>query len=703
MPEMDSNNYVAPVPGGYAVVVNGQQVGPVYPNQGQAEQAYNSAQPGSTGIPQGYHADANGNLVSDWASQQANASGGYQYSPAAGALNPYQANWGGLGVVGGTGQLGPALSAADAAAAAAFQRQRLAELEIPSMQGQQQQAWAQLLGYAPRGAVGRGGQQAQSVNAQGEQLYNTTNGPKTTAQMRAELRSAQWPNWENASEEEVRAQYARTAGGQVAAITQSAGADGENTAWGDAFRRMSAFLHARAQQQGVAVDALTQADYAEAGVDAGMSPQDAGRLAQRVYNYKANTGQFPSTLEQFRGFAEDVGASIVPQQNTLQRDIFEEQQNQFRASQAQQNQQYWAGLMSRLSGPQDYFQALAARANMPADVQAQGLMDVFRRTPAFGEVKPTKSYEDFWAESANQQQPQPTPAPATPQPAPGPATPQPAPAPVPGQPGSPNASPSWEQVVRQMTPILQQITQQRGGTDIGATITANDYTQAGIQAGLDPNTAQRLTTSVFNFKQQNGRLPSGMQEWMAQVPFATPELGRISAAMNDAIRQLLPQLGGDLNNITPQQYQQAAIQAGMDAQRAQALTTNVFAFKQRTGRLPSGTQEWGSLVPAAAPTSPPSIVQPPQQTPAPAPVNTSALPNEPQRRQVEQPQETQDWRGIMTQPNQITPSQFRRMGQTGRALQESQWRAYGVDVPSAWENMAASQPKGQANTRIRWM
>lgn len=162
---MDSNNYVAPRGDKWIVVVGGQLKGE-YNTQSEAENAYNSFTSGNQG-PSGNQGSP-GNP----------GPGGYWVDPATGywvypTVPPtYRDPATGRVWQAGHGDTGPILTQ-------------------PSTSD-------------PGPTVGSGGG-----------TYQTVNGPKTVQQMRDELRIAGYPNWQNASEQEIVNVYASTTGGAV--------------------------------------------------------------------------------------------------------------------------------------------------------------------------------------------------------------------------------------------------------------------------------------------------------------------------------------------------------------------------------------------------------------------------------------------------------------------------------------------------------
>ncbi|MDO8673052.1 MAG: hypothetical protein Q7O66_16715 [Dehalococcoidia bacterium] len=378
---------------------------------------------------------------------------------------------------------------------------------------------------------------------------------------------------------------------------------------------------------------------------------------------------------------------------------------EFDQSQQQGSQQFWANLMSQLSGPKDWLKYQIAQSQIPEGT-AQGyggdLMSVFNRTPAFGAMRadPGNSWEQVWARAmgGGQQGGQDFRA------------------------GEPSGG-GW-------TPGGQQGKQPEGGGGYGQ--------QVGGGVPLPDNTVPGAAyvgpvangTAVPNYSRGSGAGQQGQGGQAGNAPWGLPWQGQGQPLG-------LPQVPGAPQNyngvvMAPPGYQGTEIPAppGFDINTPGGLTGpptvpgggggytgaafpyyNQPATLGNPGGSPSGgggsprvgwkvpggytggqggdSGDWGRLPPqttggvdsakgtAAA-----------AQRPAVAPQGSAS-------------QDPASWGGNW-QPIQISPSEYQRMTPTQRAMLEGQFSSMAIDPGDAWARMRAAWPGGYAQTKTQW-
>lgn len=270
--------------------------------------------------------------------------------------------------------------------------------------------WSQMLGQMSTpgglnlGTLANYSAQPFTYQGQGTQVYQTVNGPRTVAQMAAELQSpaVRWDGDPNNAQAVIDA-YQRTAGGgtgQVTPISNINPGGGVGTVPqfnADQFKAnldQAATNAEIAYKQGIinhykdsdALAAATQA-FKETIDAAGLTGVFQGQqtlAAQKQFADMLGTYQGQQTLEAQKQAAEMLG--MYQGQTTLaaQKQYFDQA-----FQQQQQNQkavQDYLTLLSQLRGPADYGQYLKVQASTPQGLTslAQAAAGAGGRVPSFG-------------------------------------------------------------------------------------------------------------------------------------------------------------------------------------------------------------------------------------------------------------------------------------------------------------------------------
>lgn len=330
-------------------------------SDGQQRQVWNSNHPEEPVTLEG----------ADWGVSATNPNqiaGGTHDSPSTSVSN---VNGSGGDVGFNAGAADAATNAANAAAQQAYLRERLRQVEIPSMQQLDererqrlaieaaQQAWtqayqmSQLSGYLPTAVPGAAPGVGGTAGAPIAGTYTTKNGQKTVAQMRAELQTAGYPQAGTADEATIAQVYGQTTGGPVAPAT-APGAPGAPAGGGGLASRAQALWEATppAQRTGERAAAIWQQ------IAPGLNPQEAQRIADAGRQYYITTGQVMPDDIANQHLSQITGGRVTGQTPTLER---EREQNQTALQLLQ--------LQASLRGPQDWLTYANTLQNVPGSIK----------------------------------------------------------------------------------------------------------------------------------------------------------------------------------------------------------------------------------------------------------------------------------------------------------------------------------------------
>lgn len=595
-------------------------------------------------------------------------------------------------MVGGTSQLPAYLQGIDKDLA----RDIYNNIQLPTFQwGQQQDLWnralqaSNLSGYMPSGNMWGGMQQGASGGAPAGG-YNTKNGAKTVEQMRAEL-AAQDASWNTRSEADVLSEYGKLSGGQV---TPGGSGGGQGAGGGDPL----ASSNQASQQwyrdfQARTGRAPTKEEWAQqVSMSTGMSHDNAVKAYDYWRDWQRITGKSNPSDEEWAAGLRQVQPGLG-QTRTLPGEMFDESKRQWKDTFDRSGTQWdktfgedrrrfdttssgwmdgqqgrgatldrermYGDLLSRLSGPQDWVKYQIAQSGMP-EGSLGSLQEVMARTPSFGAVRPTESYEQKMAQLyANLKQG--------------------------GQQGGggyntlpmPGAVPLDERLLEQnfqaqqtpgrpnTGPLPPQATEGRGAP-------INEpawHPNTGNEPVLSPNTGPRPPQTIGGRSYTTQVQPNmwqGMQQGAAQRQdpsgrYKPPAITDTDRAYNDAYSQAQRANGGpsdDMFRSAPPGWQpgQPTLQ----------------------GRYNQGQQE---------------VAQRQQGVGAPG------------RQFIGPPvrgNTTERWMGNVTQPTQISAQMFNKMTPSQKQMQTGLWQSQGIDANDAWEKMKRAFPSGQASTRTVW-
>lgn len=427
-----------------------------------------------------------------------------------------------------------------------YQRQRLRELELPGLQLDRQRALYTALqgltnstGYVDPGAwqqlMAATGGNATGGNAPAGS-YQTVNGPKTLQQMRDEVVSASggMQEWRDAPDDRILAEYGRMTGGQVTPGTGSGGggtASNPNATYQQMIDWEIGFKGAQGrdptrQEWGQRLSLLT-----------GMNQQQGESMFGRLKNWQdlnnPISGEWRAPDAEWQTWMQQVAP-----QRTLERQRFEdtlaEQQRQYNQGQQQQNQQYWASLLSSQRGPRDYWVSQLTQANMPESVRYGDMAALARNTPQGSGMTPSNnSWEQTYANWLGQQR----------------GTPQTGQSPT----GEPEAR-YYAQPIRNQTP-------QTGQSPIGApaqrgyTPPANPTAQAPAALSEQANTDFGVHGGGEDYWRRLGLNPRTGRAWQPGETFYTPEEEegrRLIASWETTTSAQAPQGAIPLNEPNPQ-------------------------------------------------------------------------------------------------------------------------------------------------------